>query len=62
MTQSITGRFQRNADGTFVGYVEMVGFSDLPIGHFPCKLVFDDHYKHVRDPAFLMLVLDRPVK
>jgi hypothetical protein len=53
--KSITGRFQRNADGTFVGFIDVVDLADC---HFPCRLVFDEHHKHVKDPAFLMLVLD----
>jgi hypothetical protein len=52
---TMTGRFQRNRDGQFVGYVE----SDF--GRLDCWLVFDDDGKpELTDPAFLKLSLKTP--
>lgn len=54
--RSITGRFQRNRDGQFVGYINIGGES------LACWLVFDDHYGKHEEPGFLKLTLTTPYK
>jgi hypothetical protein len=51
--KTMTGRFQRNNDGQFVGRI-CIGGKELE-----CWLVFDDKYP-VKDEAFLKLSLTTP--
>lgn len=51
--KTITGRFQRNIDGQFVGFISIDG------KELDCWLVFDDHYP-AKDEAFLKLSLTTP--
>jgi hypothetical protein len=64
--RSATGRFQRNRDGQFVGYVSIDG------EHFDCWLVFDDigpqakgpfrkaYGKPLKEPDLLKLSFENP--
>ena len=54
MSAEITARFQRNADGQFVGRMIVNGEER------DCWLVFDEGFQPVRDPAFLSLTFNPP--
>jgi len=52
-TKAMTGRFQRNNDGQFVGRISIDG------KELECWLVFDDWYP-IKDDAFLKLSFTTP--